>query len=184
MSLRPIRWKKLKLSWLKEDLWLRTSIMLTPYGEGELWREDRTGNNWYGAAEVRGDLPHAHSKLGPYNWGSYDLGSRTTAEEKLVAGLPVDVDGHDVVFRMPDWGWKRSRRHFFITVDGATYEAYPRTFGSIEMMRPNGTLLLRRTAMSDIKIADDATAVEYTITALCFIIDLPTRITRNPFRWL
>jgi hypothetical protein len=176
VTLRPVT---PELDHTREDGWWRWIRWRTEVGIVELWRRDDVRPQ-DGPVRVTGDVPAAHSALEPFDWMRWFNRRRTDAERRLVEGLTVEVEGHDVVLRMPTRGWSRDSRRIFITVDGAEYVARPRAIASTQLARPDGTPIWRSSFWGDDRLADDATPVEVTIAALCRVADLHSRMVRNP----
>ncbi|MEO6988966.1 MAG: hypothetical protein ABI239_10020 [Aquihabitans sp.] len=126
-------------------------------------------------------MPEALFALDPFGPSDWSLGRLSQAEVDLVGGLAVDVEGHRVVFRMPQRGWTRDRRRVLIEIDGEEYIARPRSFGASDLRRPDGVRVWRHGFWSD-RLANDVTPIEVTVAALCSVTELHERMVRNPLR--
>jgi hypothetical protein len=175
VTLQPLR---ADLERTTEDGWRRWQRWHSHVGLVELWFAE--GSTLDGPVRVTGEVPHAVSPLEPYDWARWHVGNRTEAELGLVEGLPVEVVGHEVVFRMPQRGWSRDSRRVFVTVDGVEYVARPRAFASTQLVRPDRSPVWRSYYWGRTRLSDDATPVEVTVAALLELGDFHTRMVHQP----
>ncbi|MEO6988967.1 MAG: hypothetical protein ABI239_10025 [Aquihabitans sp.] len=166
---------------LSTEEWYHIIRWQVAAGAVDLW--GRRGLLSGDPVRVTGEVPEASFALAVFGPAGWSQGWRTDAEVALVEGLAAEVEGHRVVFRMPERGWRRDRRRVFIEIDDAAYVARPRSLGVSDLRRSDGERVWRKGFMSE-WLAADATPVEVTVAALCSVTRLHERMVRNFIRFI